>query len=187
MARHDGEPVPHTVRQLNGGRVDASWSGIWIAVVGVAGTLGAAVLTQSRADRARRLENLEQNLERRRTCYITLNTSARQYLTAMSNYLHALENDEDVPACLESLEAARLAYRDSYAEAQMVVPNVVFDASRAAKKELNHFYGDLKRYGADPSAYASELADLHPRLHDVVWRSVGALRRSMRVDLGVDR
>ncbi|WP_329468461.1 hypothetical protein [Streptomyces sp. NBC_01431] len=166
--------------------MDASWSGLWIAVVGVAGTLGAAVLTQSRADRARRMETQSENLERRRTCYITLNTAARQYLTEMGNYLHALKRDEGVAASLEKLEAARMTYRDSYAEAQMVVPNAVLGASRAAKERLNHAYGDLKRYGTEPSRYAEELANLERHLHREVWPSVGALRKSMRSDLGVD-
>lgn len=167
--------------------MEVSWSGIFIAVVGVAGTLGAAVLTQSRADRARRLENQVQNLEQRRTCYITLNTAARQYLTAMGNYLHALQNGEDVPAALEHLESARRTYRDSYAEAQMIVPNAVLNTSRTAKKEMNHAYGDLKKFGAEPSRCAAELAALDSRLHEEVWPTLGALRHSMRVDLGVDR
>ena len=107
--------------------MDASWSGLWIAGVGVAGTLGAAVLTQSRADRARRMESQSESLERRRTCYVTLNTAARQYLTEMGNYLHALQHDEGAAASLENLEAARMTYRDSYAEAQMIVPTVVLD------------------------------------------------------------
>jgi hypothetical protein len=159
---------------------------MWIAVVGVAGTLGAAVLTQSRADRARRMESQSESLERRRTCYITLNTAARQYLTEMGNYFHALQHDEGVAASLENLEAARMTYRDSYAEAQMIVPNAVLRASRTAKKHLNHAYGDLKRYGAEPSRYAEELANLERQLHGEVWPSVGALRKSMRADLGVD-
>src|SRR5262249_49942998 len=83
-----------------GGFMDASWTGLLIAMVGVAGTPGAALLTQNRADRTKRMEleaaaeqrreerghaeellSAEQarqwqreNLERRRTCYITLNT-----------------------------------------------------------------------------------------------------------------
>ncbi|WP_432085277.1 hypothetical protein [Streptomyces sp. bgisy095] len=34
----------------------ANWSALLIAVVGVAGTLGAALLTQVRADRTKRME-----------------------------------------------------------------------------------------------------------------------------------
>ncbi|MGW7269404.1 hypothetical protein ACWGH5_02725 [Streptomyces sp. NPDC054864] len=152
----------------------------------MAGTLSAALWTQSRADRARLMESQNQSLERRRTCYIALNTAARQYLTGMGNYLRALQHDEGVSATLENLEAARLVYRDSYAESQMIVPNAVLDASRTAKKRLNHAYGDLKRYGAAPSQHMEELANLEQHLHREVWPSVGALRKAMRADLGVD-
>ncbi|MEU9731103.1 hypothetical protein [Streptomyces sp. NPDC048002] len=132
----------HRLRE--GDITDASWTGLLIAVVGVTGTLGAALLTQNRADRIKRMElqaaaeqrreerghteellRAEQarqrqgeSLERRRTCCITLNTASRQYLTAMTNYLHALRRGEVVAASLEGLEAGRPAYRDSYAESQ---------------------------------------------------------------------
>ncbi|MGA5422311.1 hypothetical protein [Streptomyces lavendulocolor] len=94
----------------------ASWVGLLVAIVGVAGTLGAALLTQNRADRTKRMEllaaaeqrreerdhaaellraeqaeaRLREGMERRRACYIALNTAARQYLTAMTSHLHAV-------------------------------------------------------------------------------------------------
>ncbi|WP_055600670.1 hypothetical protein [Streptomyces aureus] len=190
----------------------ASWTALLIAVVGVAGTLGAALLTQSRADRTKRMElqaaaeqrreerghaeellraeqarqGQRESLERRRTCYITLNTAARQYLTEMTNHLHALGRGEGVAASLENLEAARLAYRDSYAESQMIVPNVVSRSSSAAKKRLNEAYGKLRKYTADPATYAEELATMEADLHQEVWPYVGALKKTMREDLGVE-
>ncbi|MFJ6650062.1 hypothetical protein ACIQPS_30885 [Streptomyces sp. NPDC091290] len=192
--------------------MDASWTGMLIAIVGVAGTLGAALLTQNRADRTKRMElqaaaeqrreerrhaeellKTEQarqwqleSLERRRTCYITLNTASRQYLTAMTSYLHALQGGEDVAASLETLEAGRLAYRASYAESQLIVPEAVSRTSSTAKTRLNAAYGKLRKYGAAPSAYAEELATLESELHREVWPYLGALKRSMRADLGVD-
>jgi hypothetical protein len=190
----------------------ASWTGLLIAMVGVAGTMGAALLTQSRADRTKRMEleaaaeqrreerghaeellRAEQarqwqreNLERRRTCYITLNTASRQYLTAMTNYLYALQRSEDVATSLENLEAGRLAYRDSYAESQMIVPDAVLRASSTAKTRLNAAYGKLRKYGAAPSTYAEELVTLESELREEVWPYLGALKQSMRADLGVD-
>ncbi|MEU7060379.1 hypothetical protein [Streptomyces sp. NPDC046197] len=192
--------------------MDASWTGLLIAMVGVAGTLGAALLTQNRADRTKRMElqaaaeqrreerghaqellraeqarqRQREGLERRRTCYITLNTASRQYLTAMTNYLHALQRSEDVATSLENLEADRLAYRDSYAESQMIVPDAVLRASSTAKTRLNAAYGKLRKYGAAPSTYTQELANLEGELHKEVWPCLGALKRSMRADLGVD-
>ncbi|MFJ5935438.1 hypothetical protein AB9128_28135 [Streptomyces cinereoruber] len=190
----------------------ASWSALLIAVVGVAGTLGAALLTQVRADRTKRMElraaadqrreerdhaeellraeralqGQRESLERRRACYITLNTAARQYLTEMTNHLHALARGEGVAASLENLEAARVAYRESYAESQMIVPDVVSRPSGAAKTRLNAAYGKLRKYAADPAAHAAELGTMEAELHQDVWPYVGAMKKAMRADLGVE-
>ncbi|MFE7749963.1 hypothetical protein [Streptomyces sp. NPDC057428] len=190
----------------------SNWVGLLIAVVGVAGTLGAALLTQNRADRTKRMElqaaaeqrreerghaeallQAEQarqwqseNLERRRACYIALNTASRQYLTEMTNYLHALRGRQDVDAALNTLEVARLGFRDSYAESQMVFPDAVLRAAGAAKTALNTAYSTLRKYGATPSAYAEELAALEDAFRAQVWPYLGALKQSMRADLGID-
>ncbi|WP_336321729.1 hypothetical protein [Streptomyces lavendofoliae] len=190
----------------------ASWVGLLVAIVGVAGTLGAALLTQNRADRTKRMEllaaaeqrreerahaaellraeqaeaRLREGLERRRACYITLNTAARQYLTAMTSHLHAVRRGEDVDGSLERLEASRLAFRDSYAEAQMIAPDTVLRSFSVAKKQLNTAYGSLRKLGATPSSYAEELASLEGRFHAEVWPRLADMKRSMRADLGVD-
>lgn len=190
----------------------ASWAGLLVAIVGVAGTLGAALLTQNRADRTKRMElraaaeqrreerdhaaellraeqaeaRMREGLERRRSCYITLNTAARQYLTAMTNHVHAVRRGEDVGGSLERLEASRLAFRDSYAEAQMVAPDTVLRSCSTAKKQLNTAYGSLRKFCADPSTYAAELASLEGGFQRDVWPHVGAMKRTMRIDLGID-
>ncbi|MFD9621503.1 hypothetical protein ACFWB2_30095 [Streptomyces virginiae] len=188
------------------------WAGLLIAVVGVAGTLGAALLTQNRADRTKRMElqavaeqqreerghaeellRAEQtrqwqreNLERRRACYVALNTSSRQYLTAMTRYALALRCGEDVATTRENLETARLTYRDIYAESQMIVPGTVLRASSTAKSHMNAAYSNLKRYGAEPSTYGEELGSLEDELHQEVWLHLGSLKLAMRSDLGID-
>ncbi|MEU6168727.1 hypothetical protein [Streptomyces tanashiensis] len=188
-----------------------SLTALLIAVVGVAGTLGAALLTQNRADRTKRMElqaaahqrreerdhaeqlrqaelerqRASESLERRRACYITLNTAARQYVTAMTNHVHALRRGEDAAASLEHLEERRAAYRDSYAEAQMIVPTAVARASSDAKDHLNEAYGMLRKYAADPSTYAAELAAMGPALHEEVWPHLGRMKVAMRTDLGI--
>lgn len=190
----------------------ASWTALLIAVVGVAGTLGAALLTQIRADRTKRMElqaaaeqrheerghaeellraeqarqQQRESLERRRACYITLNTAARQYLTEMSNHLHALRRGEDPAPSLENLEAGRLAYRESYAESQMIVPDVVSRPSSAAKTRLNAAYKKLRAYAEQPSLNATELAAMEAELHEEVWPFLSAMKTSMRADLGVE-
>ncbi len=192
--------------------MSASWTALLIAVVGVAGTLGAALLTQVRADRTKRMElqaaaeqrreerghaeellraeqarqGQRESLERRRACYITLNTASRQYLTEMTNHLHALRRGDGVAASLENLEAARLAYRDSYAESQMIVPETVSRATSATKRRLNEAYGKLRKYAEEPSLYAAELEAMKDDLHQDVWPYVGAMKKAMRADLGVE-
>ncbi|MEU0667824.1 hypothetical protein ABZ508_16580 [Streptomyces lavendulocolor] len=86
----------------------------------------------------------------------------------MTGHLHAVRRGEDVDGPLERLEASRLAFRDSYAEAQMITPDTVLRSCSAAKKQLNTAYGSLRKLGAATSSYAEEL------------------KRSMRADLGVD-
>ncbi len=195
-----------------GGHMSASWTALLIAVVGVAGTLGAALLTQVRADRTKRMElqaaaeqrreerghaeellraeqarqGQRESLERRRACYIALNTASRQYLTEMTNHLHALGRGDGVAASLENLEAARLAYRDSYAESQMIVPDTVSRATSTAKRRLNEAYGKLRKYAEEPSRYAAELEAMKDDLHQDVWPYVGAMKKAMRADLGVE-
>ncbi|MFJ6486693.1 MULTISPECIES: hypothetical protein [unclassified Streptomyces] len=181
-------------------------------MVGVVGTLGAALLTQNRADRTKRMElqaaaeqqreerghaeellRAEQarqwqseSLERRRACYVALNTASRQYLTAMTRYAHALRCGADVDTTRGNLETARLSYRDIYAESQMIVPGAVLQASNTAKSHMNAAYGKLKRYGAEPSAYLEELGSLEDELHQEVWIHLGSLKVAMRSDLGID-
>ncbi|KPC78932.1 hypothetical protein [Streptomyces sp. NRRL S-4] len=192
--------------------MSVNWAGLLIAIVGVGGTLGAALLTQNRADRTKRMElqaaaeqrreerghaeallQAEQarqwqseSLERRRACYIALNTASRQYLTEMTNYLYAVQGSHDVDTALKNLEASRLTFRDSYAEAQMVLPDAVLRGAGSVKGRLNSAYGTLRKYGGEPTAYTVELAGMEAELHESVWPYLGELKQSMRADLGID-
>ncbi|GAA4948997.1 hypothetical protein GCM10023238_14160 [Streptomyces heliomycini] len=60
---------------------------------------------------------------------ITLNTGLTPVPDVDDQYLYALQRGEDVDTSLKELEACRLAYRDSYAESQMVVPDTVLRSS----------------------------------------------------------
>ncbi|MCF4138362.1 hypothetical protein L1856_19060 [Streptomyces sp. Tue 6430] len=196
------------------GIVGSDWAGLTVAVVGVVGTLGAALLTQNRADRTKRVElqaaaeqrreerqhaeallqaeqaqaRHREGLELRRRCYIDLNTASRQFLTAMTNYLHALRHnsDVDVEASLSQLEASRSAYRDTYSEAQMIAPRPVLHASSVAKTRLNNAYGKIKQLGPSLSGRTAELQALEDELHQKVWPYVGEQKVAMRSDLGIE-
>ncbi|MGX5209927.1 hypothetical protein ACWKT3_14680 [Streptomyces violaceus] len=180
--------------------------------MGVVGTLGAALLTQNRADRTKRLElqaaaeqrreerqhaeallqaeqaqaRQRESLELRRKCYIDLNTASRQFLTTMTNYLHALRHNVDVDASLAQLETSRSAYRDSYSEAQMIAPRPVLHASSVAKTRLNTAYGKIKKLGPSLPGCAAELQALEDELRQEVWPYVGEQKVAMRADLGIE-
>ncbi|KND46361.1 MULTISPECIES: hypothetical protein [Streptomyces] len=188
-----------------------AWVALAVASVGVVGTLGAALLTQSRADRTKRLElhalarqQCEERahaervrraelsaargrelLDLRRACYIALNTAARQYQTAQVNLWHALQEGAGVDACLQELEERRSAHRESYAEAQMVVPAAVLAAAGTVSRRLNSGYGVLKKALAGPSVDGTALDAFEPELRSA-WTLLADMRHTMRRDLGVD-
>lgn len=193
--------------------MEQTWGALAVAVVGVIGTLGAALLTQSRADRLKRheleatarqqredrahAEQVRQHENRlvarrelidlRRACYISLNTTARQYQTAQINLMHALRarDDTETQACVEQLEARRLVFRDSYAEAQMIAAGAVLTDARAASRQLNKAYGLLKRMVAGGHPDTIELDALETET-EKTWALLSHLRAAMRHDLGVD-
>lgn len=192
--------------------VGDAWVALAVAAVGVVGTLGAALLTQSRADRAKRLEldalaqqqreerehaervrraelsadRRRELLDLRRACCIALNTAARQYQTAQVNLWHAVRDGSAVDACAQQLEERRSAHRESYAEAQMIVPTTVLVSAAAVSKQLNKGYGTLKKALAEPSVHGGPALDaFEPELR-AVWTSLSDMRHVMRRDLGVD-
>ncbi|MGA5564729.1 hypothetical protein ACPCUV_26670 [Streptomyces platensis] len=184
-----------------------TWDALAVAIVGVVGTLGAALLTQSRAARLKRHELQEvarqQREERahadqirqqearaaahceqtdlRRACYVSLNTTARQYQTAQINLMHALRalDEAKIQLCVEQLEERRLALRDNYAEAQMIVPSAVLTAARAASRQLNDTYGLLKRLlsGGHPSDSEHTALEVETEMS---WALLSDLREAMR-------
>lgn len=191
--------------------VSGDWSAVVAAVVGVVGTLGAAFVTQSRADRTRRMEleaaHAQRREERRhaeellraeraeqkaqslmdlhRSCYISLNTSMRQYMTAQVNLLHALQEGIGVDLCLEQLEACRIAQRDSFAEAEMVVPDEVLTAATAAGHRLNTGYGLLKRVSVTSPCDQEELNAFAAGV-DEAWGQLSLMQKRMRQALGIE-
>ncbi|WP_458245401.1 hypothetical protein [Streptomyces sp. MAI_2237] len=191
--------------------MSGGWSALVVAIVGVGGTLGAALLTQSRADRTKRMELEAAHAQRReerehaeelrqaeraeqkaealvvllRSCYIALNTASRQYMTAQVNLLHALRRDTGVHLCLEQLEASRIAQRDSYAEAEMLVPDDVLAAATDAGHRLNTGYGLLKR-AATTTPYDHEDLSAFAAGVDESWSQLAVMQQQMRQALGIE-
>ncbi|MEU9911705.1 hypothetical protein [Streptomyces sp. NPDC051001] len=158
------------------------------AVVGVLGTLFAPVLSQrlTSRQRAEEAEVAEHRrlFEDRRTAYTAMNRASRQFHTLLKDALHRLRDDVYTDHDREQLEEVRREYRDRYAEAQMVVPERILQASRAVNEVLAGIDAVVKRLdrgrARDGESAARALLDLkeaEPRLSE--------MRRLMREDLGV--
>ncbi|GAA2940202.1 MULTISPECIES: hypothetical protein [Streptomyces] len=164
---------------------------VLIAVAGVAGTLGAALLTQQGAEKAKRrelemtqaLQEARENQELRRRCYTELHRDARQFCTALSRHLYVLRDrtpgDEDVRA----LEAAKDTYRDRWSEALMIAPDTVISPAGEVNGALNSVYGQVKRLEGNPRPGES-LHSAAEAQHGI-WSLIAAAREAMRRDLGV--
>ncbi|MER7403856.1 hypothetical protein ABT373_15520 [Streptomyces sp. NPDC000070] len=165
---------------------------VLIAVAGVAGTLGGALLTQQGADRAKRrelemtqaIQEARENRELRRRCYSELHRDARQFCTALSRHLYVLRDrtpgDEDVQA----LEAAKDAHRDRWSEALMIAPDVVIDPAGEVNGALTRVYGQVKRLEQGNPRPGETLRSAAEAQHGV-WALIAAMREAMRRDLGV--
>lgn len=166
----------------------AAMTAMITAVVGVLGTLLAPVLGQRLTARQRaaetRLAERERRLAERRTAYTAMNRASRQFHTLLKDALHRLRDGVYTEQDRDQLEEARRDYRDRYAEAQMIVPERILDASRAVNEVLAAADAAAKRLdrglaGQDETADAAlhELKAVEPRLT--------VMRRLMREDLGV--
>ncbi|MFE1788026.1 MULTISPECIES: hypothetical protein [Streptomyces] len=163
-----------------------------VAVVGVAGTLGASLLTQRGAERAKRREielvreheEVRENLALRRTCYAALNRDSRQYTTALNRHLHVMREQGVQDADREALDAAKAAHRDTYSEAQMIAPDAVLAAATAVNHALTLVYGQVKRLERG-APEAGETMETVSRAQQAIWDLLREMRAAMRVDLGV--
>ncbi|WP_307841449.1 hypothetical protein [Streptomyces endocoffeicus] len=158
------------------------------AVVGILGTLFAPLLQQRMTARQRGEEALTEDrrrrFEERRAAYTAMNRASRQFHTLLKDALHRIRDDVYADEDRVRLEEARRDYRDRYAEAQMIVPERVLEASRDLNTVLAGIDAMAKRidrglqYDGETAADAlQELKEAEPRL--------SAMRRIMREDLGI--
>ncbi|WP_329384018.1 hypothetical protein OG625_22505 [Streptomyces sp. NBC_01351] len=168
-------------------------SSVIIAVAGVAGTLGGAILTQRGSERVKRREielvrgheEIREQLALRRTCYVELNRDARQFTTALNRHLHVMRERGVDDADRVALDEARNAHRDRYSEAQMVAPDEVLARASAANGALTQVYGQVKRLErGEPGP--GETMESAARAQYQVWDFLRAMRHAMREDLGVE-
>ncbi|MFI9327072.1 hypothetical protein ACIGZJ_05915 [Kitasatospora sp. NPDC052868] len=163
-----------------------------IAVTGVAGTLGAALLTQRGAERARRRElelshafqETHENLALRRGCYTRLYRDARQFATALGRHLHVLRDRTPGEEDVRALEEAKEAHRNHWSEALMVAPDAVIAPSSEANMALTRVYGMAKRLEqGDPRP--GETLHAAVDAQQELWALIKVMRHAMRQDLGV--
>ncbi|WP_019072843.1 hypothetical protein [Streptomyces hokutonensis] len=158
------------------------------AVVGVLGTLFAPVLSQRLTARQRaedvQVAERRRLFEERRDAYTAMNRSSRHFHTLLKDALHRIRDGVYTERERDQLEEARREHRDRYAEAQMVVPERVLDASRAVNEVLvaadaavKRLDRGLTRDGENAERIMLDLKEAEPRLT--------AMRRLMRADLGV--
>lgn len=203
-SRYDVRIEHHDVRVLPvwrsaGGGAETAYGGMRveigamvIAVAGVAGTLGGALLTQRGSERAKRREielvrgheEVRESLTLRRGCYATLNRDARQFTTALNRHLHVMRDRGVEDADRDALEAAKSAHRDSYSEAQMIAPDAVLERASAVNRALNAVYGQVKRLEREAPEAGETMATVSRAQHDL-WELTREMRAAMRADVGV--
>ncbi|MEU1301783.1 hypothetical protein [Streptomyces shenzhenensis] len=158
------------------------------AVVGVLGTLFAPLVTTwtARRQRAeeRETEERRRHFEERRAAYTAMNRASRHFHTMLKDALHRLRDGVYTDDDRVQVEEARRDYRDRYAEAQMIVPQAVLNASRevnavlaAADATAKRIDRGLTRDGESAEQALLDLKSAEPRLT--------TMRRIMREDLGL--
>ncbi|MFB7189042.1 hypothetical protein ACFCZT_27835 [Streptomyces sp. NPDC056230] len=163
-----------------------------IAVAGMAGTLAGSFLSQRASERAKRREielvrdheEVRESLLLRRTCYVELNRDARQFTTALSQFLHVMQERRVEESDRTDLDEAKRAHRDTYSQAQMIVPDDVLVSASEVNKALNRVYGQVKRLEREEPEPGETMAAAF-RAQAEVWDLLRALRTVMRRDLGV--
>ncbi|MEU5482843.1 hypothetical protein [Streptomyces mirabilis] len=179
--------------------MSSSTSALVIALVGIAGTLASALLTQrsannskirelERADRQRaedRAYQAEQAaIEARRTCYVALNIAARLYQTALTNFLVAIRAGTVTDEIRTDVDDMRRDHRARHAEAQMLVPDAVLTAAGAVNSHLSNLYGILRRLDlGEPEP--GETIEVAAVMRVETWDLLSAMRTVMRHDLGI--
>ncbi|MGP0031672.1 MAG: hypothetical protein ACLPVF_14340 [Acidimicrobiales bacterium] len=175
--------------------MDSNVTALVVAIVGVLGTLSAALLTQRSYARTKQLEVANQreqredekqqtNLRERRDAYVALNAAAREFRRAMKNEMY------DYSASPRDLESARKAFDLRNSEAQLIAHERVLVVTHSVSTKLSDAFGQLMKYQAQ-FAQGTHVVDEDARralideLDGPVAEEIRQLRKAMRQDLGV--
>ncbi|MFJ9626307.1 hypothetical protein ACIRU8_01285 [Streptomyces sp. NPDC101175] len=165
---------------------------VLIAVAGVGGTLGGALLTQRGADRAKRrelettraFEEAREHRELRRGCYTELHRDARQFATALSRHLYVMRDRTAEAEDVQALERSKDTYRDRWSEALMIASDPVVAAAHDVNEALTSVYGQVKRL-EQGNPRPGETPRSAAEAQHALWSLIDTMRKSMRADLGV--
>ncbi|MFC8640711.1 hypothetical protein RKD45_001426 [Streptomyces griseus] len=167
-----------------------------VAVVGVAGTLLAPITTawvssrsrrqefelQQDSDRAKRhIDDAQANLERRRDAYVALNSGARRYRFMMMEDLYAVRRGAGPDP---ATELARVEFQDTYAQAQMLVPDDVLRPCQTVRVALAEAKKLMDSLAEDATHDQQKWQEAHTFLIDM-WEPIGVMQLAMRQDLGI--
>ncbi|WP_328298703.1 hypothetical protein OG389_13410 [Streptomyces sp. NBC_00435] len=170
------------------------------AVVGVAGTLLATVLSQrmlarvqaaqfdreQRGAHARWLREQEvAELDRRRVCYAAANTAYRRYRIALMYFLWLVHKAQVTPQERAAVEEARNAHHAAFAEAQMIASAAVLAELDLMTVALSEAYRRTMRLEEGDPAPGGSFEEIHAELLRLTEGWTG-MRGVMRADLGVD-
>lgn len=188
--------------------MNADITTVLVAVLGVFGTLVSPLFGQWTAARAKQQEfdlhhqeRLEDRadtrqrevLEERRAMYARLNTTARQYAQELRAYLRVIAADAITDDARTVLNKARQAYRDCYSDAQMILPDKVLDVAISVNEGLGEAYGTVRRLENPPPGSSDDhdredtIAKAQEYCRVTLYDLIGALRQTMREDLGVSQ
>lgn len=180
--------------------MESTYIGLAVAVVGVAGTLMASVLSPrllariqseqfTREQRAAEAQWLREQqvagLARRREAYANVNASFRRYRTHLLNFLWTVHKGAVTEAAREVIEEARRDHHSVFAAAQIVASARVLAELNTMTKTLSETYRRimcLEEGNPDPDGSFEELKADFTRLWDQWEEMLGA----MRADLGVE-
>lgn len=177
-----------------------------VAVLGVAGTLSSPLLGQWIASHSKKQEfelqrqqreeereaaQRQSMLDERRKTYAALNAASRQYQQELTAYLRAFSESTLTSELGAELGKARDSFRDLYTDAQMTLPDKVFDAAIQVSSSLGKAYGMVNRLVAEKPRIITESGTTETvkiaseYLYVSVYNDIIRLREVMRNDLGV--
>ncbi|MFE4262138.1 hypothetical protein [Streptomyces sp. NPDC056883] len=179
--------------------MDSGLIALGAAVVGVAGTLLATVLSQrmlarvqaaqfereQQVDRTRWVREQElAELARRRDCYMAANAAFRRYRIALMDFLWRVHRAEATSEDRTALEEARAGHHASFAEAQMIASASVLAKLDLMTKNMSSAYARTVRLADGHPEPDGSFEEIHTRLIVITERWMG-MRDTMRDDLGV--